>query len=184
VPGTAHRGAPAICRLADLSCAVCTPVWREAADNSSVESKIHSNRALRMMHCSTPKRRHAGFTLIELMIAAVVVGILAAVAIPAYQSQVRKGRRSDAVDIAARVMQAQERWRSENSSYATLAQLNISSPSAGGYYSFALSGIGATGYTLTFTGLGSQASDSGCTTLVLTIAAGNATYAQPACWSR
>lgn len=135
------------------------------------------------MYCSK-QRRIGGFTLIELMIAVAVVAILAAVAIPSYLSQVRKGRRSDAVDMAARVMQAQERWRSENSSYATLAQLNISSPTTGGYYSFALSGVGASGYTLTFTGLGSQASDSGCTTLGLTVAAGNATYAQPACWSR
>ncbi|MEJ6000287.1 type IV pilin protein [Paucibacter soli] len=139
-----------------------------------------------MLHSfsSTQDRRVAGFTLVELMITVAVVAILAAVAIPSYLSQVRKGRRSDAVDMAARVMQAQERWRSENSSYATLAQLSISSPTAGGYYSFALSGVAATGYTLTFTGLGSQASDSGCTTLTLTVAAGNGAYTPAACWSR
>jgi type IV pilus assembly protein PilE len=54
-------------------------------------------------------RRYAGMTLIELMIAVVIVAILAAVAYPSYENQLRKGRRASAqtfiVDLANREQQ-------------------------------------------------------------------------------
>lgn len=50
--------------------------------------------------------RMTGFTLIELMIAVVVVAILLAIAIPSYETYVQKSRRTDAktalLDLAAR----------------------------------------------------------------------------------
>ncbi len=63
-------------------------------------------------------RRVGGFTLIELMIAVAVVAILAAIAIPSYQSSVRKSRRQDAktalLDLAAR----EERYFTLNNAYS------------------------------------------------------------------
>lgn len=140
-----------------------------------------------MFQTANIQRRYAGFTLLEILITIVIVGILAAVAYPSFLNQVRKSRRSDAVDAAAKVMQAQERYRGNNVSYGTLAQLatyGVSGTSGGGYYGVAVSSVSGTGYTVTLTGAGSQAADTGCTTMTVTVTAGNGAYTPATCWSR
>jgi len=58
-----------------------------------------------------------GFTLIELMIVVAVVAILAAIALPAYQEQVRKSRRAQARSDLAEIVQGLERSFTVNRSY-------------------------------------------------------------------
>lgn len=65
--------------------------------------------------------KHRGFTLIELLIAVAIVGILAAVAIPSYQEQVAKARRSEAASALLTAAQALERYYSSNGRYTTAA---------------------------------------------------------------
>ena len=131
-----------------------------------------------------------GFTLIELMITVAIVAILAGVAYPSFLDQIRKGRRSDAIDVIARVQQAQERWRANNPQYTTLANVGFSSASPSGYYTIASTAAAgaaaASGYTVTATAVSgkSQTSDSGCTVLTLTVAAGTPAYTPATCWSR
>jgi type IV pilus assembly protein PilE len=115
--------------------------------------------------------RKKGFTLIEVMIVVAIVAILAAIAVPAFLSSIKKGRRSDAMQVIMNVQMAQERWRANDTDYATLAELGISSTSPGGHYSVAVSGNTATNYVITATAQTPQDTDS-CGNFVLTNTAG------------
>lgn len=70
-----------------------------------------------MINKNLISREQAGFTLIELMIAVVVVAILAMVAIPAYNDSVTKGRRSDAKSTLTTIAARQEQYFMDNKQY-------------------------------------------------------------------
>jgi type IV pilus assembly protein PilE len=131
-----------------------------------------------------------GFTLLELMIAILVAGILVAIALPSYTESVRKGRRADAAAALQRVQQAQERWRANNTRYASaLSDLGVEATSPDRHYTIAISDVTASGYAATATvAAGSpQASDTRCAMLQLTQAAGNVSYDSTSgnlCWNR
>jgi type IV pilus assembly protein PilE len=151
-----------------------------------------------------PARRQGGFTIVELLIAVVIVGVLAAVALPSFFNQIRKGRRSEAFAALAAVQQAQEKWRSSNPQYATNTQLTAAPPDGlgltsgtpTGYYTVVLGSTSDTAYTATATAVSgtSQGNDDGCQVLSVRMQGGNlsygsgsssADYADPKrCWAR
>ncbi|MBL8305351.1 MAG: type IV pilin protein [Rubrivivax sp.] len=139
----------------------------------------------------SPTRR--GFSLIELMIAVAVMAVIVAIAVPTYQGTVRKSRRAEATASLTAIMQAQERWRSNNPAYCTEltaaptddpAGLGQSDSTSGGYYTLALSNVGANGYTVTATATAgkSQAEDGDCATLRIRMNAGNINYGSASGW--
>lgn len=114
-----------------------------------------------------------GFTLIEVMIVVVIVGIITSVALPSYTQHVRSTRRTDAHTALLRIQQAQENWRVSNIAYTTdmtATGLNQRTTSENNYYALAVSGVSATGYTLTATAQGAQASDTTCAAITLVVA--------------
>ena len=132
-------------------------------------------------------RRHArGFTLIELLIGMVVVAILAAVALPAYNQQLRASRRAEAREALMQIQAAQERWRTNNATYAaSVAALGQSATTGQGNYALAISGATATAYTATATAQAKQASDSACGAITVAVAGNTMTYGPSnLCWGR
>ena len=69
-------------------------------------------------------RRRRGFTLIEILIVVAVIGILAAIAYPAYQDQVRKSRRGQVKADLTELAQLLERNFTEANRYDQDSQLN------------------------------------------------------------
>jgi type IV pilus assembly protein PilE len=66
-----------------------------------------------------PRRAACGFTLLELVIALIVVAILLALAVPAYQRYVQRGERAEAVRLLLAAAACQERVRAQGGYYDT-----------------------------------------------------------------
>lgn len=117
--------------------------------------------------------KQQGFTLIELMIVVLIVGILTAIAYPAYQEHVTRARRSDGqaalMDLASRL----ERYYSERNTYqtATIGTGNATdvldtNTSPEGWYTLSFANQTATAYTIQAIPQNAQATaDQLCQTL-------------------
>ena len=81
-------------------------------------------------------KKARGFTLIELLVVVVILGVLAAVGLPNLLGQVSKAREAEAIAILGQSNRAQQAYRYENPTFASLTQLPISGINNGTYYTF------------------------------------------------
>lgn len=129
-----------------------------------------------MSRSTSIRRRAAGFTLVELMVATSISGVLASVAYPSVSAALYKIRRSEALVAVIQLQQAQERWRSGSSRYATLTELGLPSTASGGNYRLSITDPASNGYVALAQATGAQAGDRQCRYMKLAVDAGNLVY--------
>ncbi|MEJ2161085.1 MAG: type IV pilin protein [Chromatiales bacterium] len=121
------------------------------------------------------KKKILGVTLIELMVVVLIVGILAAFAIPSYRQYVLRANRADAKATLLRLAAAQEQFYAQNNTYtnnlaaAPPAGLGIAGTEKG-YYQLNVVNADATGFTVTAApgAMSPQLQDGACQTFTIT----------------
>ena len=91
-----------------------------------------------MKEC-VPMKRQSGFTLLELMIVLVIVGILASIAIPSYRDSIRKGNRRAAQAVLMDIANRERQYFMANRTFADEGALNYTLPAeVAGKYTFTI----------------------------------------------
>ena len=111
-----------------------------------------------------------GFTLIELMVAVAIIGILAAIALPNYQQYIIRGNRAAAQAEMQDIASRQQQFLLADREYADIGKLNASgytvSPDVSDKYTLSIVTDNAATppiFTITMTPKGSQVSDGALT---------------------
>lgn len=110
-----------------------------------------------------------GLTLIELLVVVTVVGVMALIAVPSYQSSVQKSNRADAMRTLMDLALRQERFFADNKTYTdNLSDLGAITTTVGEHYIISADSLGnlANSFVLTATAIAGDAQykDTRCRT--------------------
>jgi type IV pilus assembly protein PilA len=72
-----------------------------------------------IQHLNTRKQGEKGFTLVELLVVIIIIGILTAIALPNFLNQTAKGKQTEAKQNVNLINKTQNAYRLENSAFAT-----------------------------------------------------------------
>ena len=105
--------------------------------------------------------KHAGFTLLELMVVVVIVAILAAIGYPSYTEYTRRGKIAEGISTLAEARTKMEQFFLDNRTYlnsdAANMPCNAAVLSAGKkYFTYTCTNLTATTYTVNGAGVGTE----------------------------
>ena len=126
-----------------------------------------------------------GLSLIEVTVGLALLGVVASMALPSYQSQLAKARRSEAIAAMTQLMMAQEHFRAQHGSYAMRLQTlsGIGGPME--HFNIDLVASHGNGYIARATARGATAQNGGCHELTLTVSDGHISQGpSDHCWNR
>jgi type IV pilus assembly protein PilE len=107
-------------------------------------------------------QRHSGFTLIEVMVTIAIIAILAAVALPAYNNYLTRGKIAEATTNLLQMRTKMEQFWQDNRTYigacaaGTVAPLPGSPPGTLKYFQVSCSNLGLSTYTVRADGQGND----------------------------
>ncbi|MCA2701018.1 MAG: prepilin-type N-terminal cleavage/methylation domain-containing protein [Microcystis sp. M179S2] len=93
---------------------------------------MNSTFKFKLIQALNKKNRNKGFTLIELLVVVIIIGVLAAIALPNLLGQVAKGRQAEARNNLGTVNRAQQANRLENATFTAVSNLPVTTTST--YY--------------------------------------------------
>ena len=104
-------------------------------------------KAKYLQHLVRKHKGNEGFTLIELLVVIIIVGVLAAIALPSFLNQIGKARGSEAKSNIGTINRSQQAYRLENNAFAPTLT-NLDAKVSGKFYSYTVAaGAGAAAAT-------------------------------------
>jgi type IV pilus assembly protein PilA len=117
---------------------------------------------MRISNLIRSRREQKGFTLVELAIVIVIIGVLASFGVPRFRDAVERSKAGESLNYLSAIRAAQERYHAREGTYADdLTTLDVSMP-APKYFTVGSVAAGGTGdlensWTLTLTRVGASA---------------------------
>lgn len=108
------------------------------------------------MGCQVRRAARSGFTLIEVLIVVIILGILASIAVPQYASSIEKAKTGEAKTNLGSILTGEKLYFLENETYIDLADIaainsNLDVDISGKYFTYAVSGASTSAFLGTAT---------------------------------